>query len=82
MNYNVQIFGAAGSESYTLDMKDMNGLSADVKNVTCGYCISATFSGSTIMLDVNKDAYKSTLINLQVETDSQLSPHTSTITVT
>ena len=80
MTYNVQIFGTAGSASYTLDMKDMGGADAEIKNATCGYCTSITYSGSTIMMDVNKDAWKSTLINLQITTDSQLSPHTSTIT--
>jgi len=77
--YNVQIFGTSGSTSYTLDMRDMNGIKASVFNATCGFCTSTTFSGSTVSIDVNKDAWKSTLISVQIESDSQLSPHTSTI---
>ena len=80
MTYNVQIFGTAGSASYTLDMKDMGGNDANIQNVTCGYCTSTVFEGSTVQIDVNKDAWKSTLINLQITSDSQLSPHTSSIT--
>lgn len=77
--YNVQIFGAVGSSSYTLSMKDMAGNDANIFNATCGFCTDITYSGNMVSMDVNSDASKSLLINLQIKSDSQLSPHTSTI---
>merc|ERR1712088_196390 len=79
MTHNVQIFGAAGSTSYTHDMRDMQGEAANVYNATCGMCTTTTFDGSTVTIEANKDASQSTLITVQIDSDSAMSPHTSTI---